>query len=133
MRHIPAPVRKSNPITNPSKAPWGATLSHADYLKLLKGFSPRDMDDRWTCDADEPDARGNTVVRLCRSWTRDEQYVLTVVAGKPEEKGSREDWATVTEIAWRNDRGETETEAEAKDVAWNLTKGLTGCTLVIKS
>jgi hypothetical protein len=126
-----------NHIQQPSTAPWCIPLSRADYTKLLGGFAPRDMDDKWRCYADEPDTKGNTAIHLCRSWTGNEQFILTVVVGSSNEAETKAGrWATVTKIAWRrvNVEGTYITEEEeAKETAFNICKGVMGCELKLSA
>lgn len=120
---------KVHPLKNPATAQWGRTLTHSDYNKMLKGFMPQDMDDKWMVITDTPDAQGNTVVHICRSWTSQEHFSLTVAAGNSNETGAK-DWATIVKISWNEQSGGVQiTEEEAKESAVNLSKGLLGCGL----
>lgn len=103
------------PMANPVTAAWEVPISSTDHSKLLKGFSPRDMDDRWYLHADAPDAQGNAVLRMCRSWTGHEQIALTVQQTK------------ISQIQWNKQEGVE--EKDAKDLAKGLCKGLLGCDL----
>lgn len=103
------------PMENPATAAWEVPISEADHSKLLKGFWPRDMDDKWHLHADNPDTEGNSVLRMYRSWTGAEQIALTVQQTK------------ITQIQW-NQQGEVG-EKEAKDLAKALCQGLLGCDL----
>ena len=118
-----------HPLENPATAQWGRTLTHSDYSKMLKGFSPQDMEDRWMILTDTPDAQGNTVVHAYRSWTSQEQFSLTIAVGNPN-KTEAKDWATIVKISWNEQPGEIQiTEEEAKEFAVNLCKGLLVCGL----
>ncbi|KAJ3539057.1 hypothetical protein NM208_g5648 [Fusarium decemcellulare] len=116
-------------IQSPKTAPWQVPLTGASLAKLLKGFRPRDMDDKWVCYVDGPSDKGNIVIHLCRSWTSYEIYrvkarVLTHqdgTIGNPEKDGGE-----VYELEWEGEHG---TELEAKDMATNLCHGLMGCDL----
>jgi len=118
-----------HPLENPATAQWGRTLTHSDYSKMLKGFSPQDMEDRWMILTDTPDAQGNTVVHAYRSWTSDEHFSLTIAAGNPN-KTEAKDWATIIKISWIEKSGAIETtEEEAKKFAVGLCNGLLGLSL----
>jgi hypothetical protein len=102
-------------LSNPARAQWNHPLSHSDYTKMLRGFKPADMDDRWMIITDTPDKQGNTVVHVYRSWTSIEK-----TGGKA--------WATIVEIAWDKYPGEQEvTEEEIKELAPRLCRGLLEC------
>ncbi|KAF9701015.1 hypothetical protein EKO04_000882 [Ascochyta lentis] len=122
-----------NPCVQPAKAPWDLPLSHSDYDKLLKGYRPEMMEDKWLSLADDPDAQGNTIIRICRSWTRNEQFLLTVsIEDTKDEKGGN--CAKIIEITWETQKGNTlivdpgeEGEAEAKKRIVALCRGLMDC------
>ncbi|KAJ4296177.1 hypothetical protein N0V90_006221 [Kalmusia sp. IMI 367209] len=103
-----------HPIAHLASASWAFSITHADYKKLLKGFHPRDMDDKWLCLTDKPDALGNTVVHAYRSWTAHEQVSLTIAAGNTKDTNANK-WATIEKLSW--DRSNYTTEEEAKDLA----------------
>lgn len=114
-------------LSNPARAQWNHPLSHSDYTKMLCGFMPADMDDRWMIITDTPDKQGNTVVHVYRSWTSIENFSLTILAGNPEKTKSKA-WATIAEIAWDKYPGEQEvTEENIKELAPSLCRGLLEC------
>ncbi|KAJ4359573.1 uncharacterized protein N0V89_000128 [Didymosphaeria variabile] len=128
-RHIPAKAPTYHPIQDPATAEWGLTIKRADYDKLLEGFRPRDMDDKWLCITDKPDAQGNTTVHWYRSWTDTEQYAITVQVGDSN-KAEGNDWAKLAKITWEKELGSLEVPAEeAKESAVNLCRGFMGCEL----
>lgn len=108
-----------NPMANPGTGTWEVPMSSTDRSKLTKGFSPEDMDDKWVLHAEAPDAEGHFVLRMCRSWTGDEQIALTVQQTK------------ITQIQWekRDDFG----EEDAKDLAKGLCKRFLDCDLEVSS
>lgn len=121
-------------MKNPATAFWNLIISRSNVEKLLKGFKPASMEDRWMCRADKPDARGNFVMHLHRSWTGSEVLRMNLVLAVPDgdEASARTDerHATITEITW--DRGEGSflaTEVEAKDLATGVCRGVLGCDL----
>ncbi|KAJ4292462.1 hypothetical protein N0V90_009124 [Kalmusia sp. IMI 367209] len=92
-------------MEHPATIQWGLPLTYKDYNKLLKGFIPRDMDDKWLCLVEEPDAQ----------------------AGKPNETGGN-DWAKITSISWRTRTGNVEvTEEDAKERAVRLCRWELDC------
>ncbi|KAJ0120407.1 uncharacterized protein J7T55_015134 [Diaporthe amygdali] len=121
-------------MRNPATAPWNVGISRNDVEKVLRGFKPTAMEDRWMCRADSPDARGDFVVHVHRSWTGDEllrmNVVLAVPNGDKASAHSNDRHATITNIIW--DRGEGSflaTEVEAKDLAIDVCRGVLGCDL----
>lgn len=121
-------------MKNSVTAPWNLGISRNDVEKLLKGFKPTAMEDRWMCRADTPDARGDFVVHVFRSWTGDEVLRMNVVLAALDGDGASADTderhATITDLTW--DRGEGSflaTEVEAKNLATSLCRGLLGCDL----
>jgi hypothetical protein len=124
-------MRETRPLENSATAPWGRKITHSDYTKMLGGFMPQMMEEKWMAEADTPDAQGNTILRLLRSWTSREMCVLTIEAGdlnRIEDK----DWATIVEISWdKLDWGwSSETsEEKAKQHALSFCRQLLGCEL----
>lgn len=123
-------------MKNPTTAPWNLDISRNDLEKLKRGFKPAAMEDRWMCRADAPDAGGDFVVHLHRSWTGDEVFRVTVVLAAPANGDGAsahtdERHATMTDITW--DKGEEgtflATEEEAKDLATRVCRGVLGCDL----
>lgn len=53
---------RTKPFSKPIVSPWEATISQNDIPKLLNGFKPADMDDKWIVYADGPDEKGDAVV-----------------------------------------------------------------------
>lgn len=107
------------PIVRPVKAAWDVSLTKTDYSKLLKGFTPQMMEDKWTCQAEKPDSYGNTVVHLACGWGAFATYELKIRGGNP---------ARIVQIKWETDK-ENIPEHRAKKNAINLCDGLTGTEL----
>lgn len=86
------------------------------------------------CRADAPDARGDFVVHVHRSWTGDEVFRMDVVLAVPEGDDQSADgterYAKIAHITW--DRGECSflaSEVEAKDLASGICRGVLECDL----
>lgn len=86
------------------------------------------------CSADAPDARGDFVVHVHRSWTGDEVLRMNVVLAVPDgddtSADTNESHAMIINITW--DKGEGSflaTEVEAKDLATGVCRGVLGCDL----
>lgn len=113
------------PIKDPQSAPWSLDISSSDVSKLLRGFQPEEMEQRWTCETDGPDSQGEIVVHFCRSWTGDEQYRIKAKSETGGDKGAK-----VVEITWNKGNEYTgEDENQAKKAVVNLCRGLLQCQL----
>ncbi|KAF1970906.1 hypothetical protein BU23DRAFT_510892, partial [Bimuria novae-zelandiae CBS 107.79] len=127
LRYIPPYTRTFHPIKDPATAEWGLAINRVDYEKLLEGFSPRDMDDKWMCRTDKPDAHGNTIVHWYRSMTDMEFYTITVDLNDPSD-AEGDHWARLTKINWEKVVGSLEVPPEeAKESLVNLCRGYMGC------
>ena len=51
-------------------SPWEQRIPRSEISKLLNGFAPREMEDKWIVYAEGPDEMGSAMVSMCRSWTR---------------------------------------------------------------
>ncbi|KAK7187243.1 uncharacterized protein CC84DRAFT_1158831 [Paraphaeosphaeria sporulosa] len=109
------------PIANPTSTEWNLAIKDTDYDSVLKGFKPQQMEDRWVCVADGPDAHGNTILHAARSWTSEEQVSLTIEAGK-DDVGPK-----IGKLTW--DISEYDSEQEAKELAVNICRHILGCEL----
>jgi hypothetical protein len=123
-------------MKNPTTAAWNNDISHNDVEKLLRGFKPEVMEDRWMCRADAPDARGDFVLHVYRSWTGDEVLRMKVAPavranGNKGSANTHERQATIMDVTW--DRGEDgsflATASEAKDLATGICRCVLGCEL----
>ncbi|KAJ4339559.1 hypothetical protein N0V95_007749 [Ascochyta clinopodiicola] len=99
------------PLENPATADWDLKITHSDYNKMLEGFRPQQMEDKWMILADTPDSQGNTVVHIYRSWGCHEYISLDVKAGDPKDTGAKE-WATAVKISWNEHLGNMENKEE---------------------
>ncbi|KAJ3456244.1 hypothetical protein MRS44_016267 [Fusarium solani] len=79
-------------IEKPKSMRWQARLSGSDMTKLLKGFRPSEMEQKWVIAASGPDGKGIIDVHLCRSWTGFEIYTVRVrvLAGEDGKPGDAE-------------------------------------------
>lgn len=112
-------------------APWGLRLTSADLARLIAGYQPTEMEDRWMCRADGPDEQGNTMVYVHRSWTGHKQFQFKVNA-LPQNESKAGDFhkGEITEITW--ERGASPnlvTKEAAKDLSMRIFRGVLGCEL----
>ncbi len=89
---------------------WGIPLSSYQTGRLLHGFCPEVMEDKWFVYAEGPDTSGQAFVHFNRSWTGKKMAVLSVkVAGDTDDEG--EAWSGCIErLTW-----EKEGEGEKAD------------------
>ncbi|EEY17066.1 predicted protein [Verticillium alfalfae VaMs.102] len=121
---------KVNPMPNPIVSKWTLDLSQSDVTKLLKGFQPLSMEDRWMSRAEGPDADGIFLVSLYRSWTANQQFqikgrILSRQDAQSKGSGYR---AQIEELTWDNGQA-TSTEAAAKDMAISVMRWILECDL----
>jgi hypothetical protein len=123
---------KSVPFDKPpATAQWDYTIRYDDYTKLLAGYLAQSMDEKWTILTDAPeDGQSNAIVHIYFGWKNYEEMALTVKPGDPNDT-TAEEWATITEIAWKEEHpGPLITsEAEAKSRAIRMCNALCGCAL----
>ncbi|KIX94016.1 uncharacterized protein Z520_10353 [Fonsecaea multimorphosa CBS 102226] len=60
---------KAEPFVKQYHLPWNVPLSPESLGKLIHGFAPVEMEDKWFIYADGPDASGAATVNFHRSWT----------------------------------------------------------------
>ena len=111
----------------PITSPWKATIAPKDLPKLLNGFKPGEMEDKWFVYADGPDANGDAVVHFHRSWTGLKVVALKIKIPLDEDGEVEETDSLVTDVIWESDgngiRGPSLDTAKksAKDVcSWVL-------------
>ncbi|PHH83231.1 hypothetical protein CDD82_2842 [Ophiocordyceps australis] len=118
-------------IQLPLTAPWDAEIPPSNVPRLLNGFIPRDMDDKWFIYAEDVDAQGDVLVRFCRSWTGIERLVLKVRVELDDKGGVNEDaGAKVTQMTW--DGGEWNPGEDAvKEMAIQACEYILECELIV--
>lgn len=113
-------------MREPATAPWGLSISDADFAKLRAGFEPRDQDDKWRVSIMDQSQSGNIPIHLARSGTRKEIYVLFV---KPSDVGcSSSSGVKIEAITWeQNKRGVRLSEEQAKKEVVMITRSMLQC------
>lgn len=109
--YIPLRAPVYHPIKDPATAEWGLKIDRADYEKLLKGFTPRSMEDKWLCNTDRPDHHGNTTVHWYGGWANTEVFTIAVDVIDADNSEAK-DWAVLTKITWEKVVGSQEIDAE---------------------
>jgi hypothetical protein len=91
---------------------------------LLNGFQPTAMEDKWFVYADGPDAQGNAILHMYRSWTGFKMAELKLVIELDEAGEFAEKDSYFTEITWESDteRMKGQTEEKAKTMVKEVCK-----------
>lgn len=91
-------------FTNTSNAPWVLDVPYDDIEKLMQGFTPRDLDDRWAIETISSDERGVYTTYLMRSWLRNPITAIRFRAELDGEGGlSPGRPAKLEEVIWESD------------------------------
>jgi len=61
--------RNIKPFKTSVSAPWNVPIPAGGLPKLLNGFRPREMEDKWIIYTEGPDGEGRAVMHFHRSWT----------------------------------------------------------------
>ncbi|PVH97621.1 hypothetical protein DM02DRAFT_616412 [Periconia macrospinosa] len=122
---------QKKPIQKPLTATWNQSIPHNDIVKLLNGFKPREMEDKWFVYADGPDNCGNAVVHMHRSWTGYKMVEAKLIIGSDGAEGALEKDTRFTEITWESDpkRYNGQTEEKAKEMAKEVCRWVLGVEL----
>ncbi|KAI0007239.1 hypothetical protein F4779DRAFT_629269 [Xylariaceae sp. FL0662B] len=115
-----------NAMEEPATAPWGLSISDADYEKLKAGFEPHDQDDKWHVWFTEQSQSGTISIHLARTGTGKELYVLVVKPG--DGGGSSSSGVKVEAITWEQNKGGIHiSEEQAKKEVVIITRRLLEC------
>ncbi|KAK4207693.1 hypothetical protein QBC37DRAFT_433078 [Rhypophila decipiens] len=95
---------KHNPFVQPKPVQWERTVPHASLTKLLNGFEPQAMEDKWFIYADGPDTEGNATVHMHRSWTGHKIVELKIKIPLTDAGEVKEEDAKITELIWESDK-----------------------------
>ncbi|KAG7136365.1 hypothetical protein HYQ45_006066 [Verticillium longisporum] len=117
-------------MPNPIVSEWKLDLSQSDVTKLLKGFQPLSMEDRWMSRAEGPDADGIFLASLYRSWTANQQFQIKGRISSQQGADSKGSGyrAQIEELTWDNGQA-TSTETAAKDMAISVMRWILECDL----
>lgn len=113
-------IDRVHAMQEPATAPWGLSISDADFKKLKAGFEPQDQDDKWRVSATDQSQNGTISIHLARSGTGKELYVLVV---KPRGGGVK-----IEAITWEQNKGGIRiSEEQAKKEVVIITRRLLEC------
>lgn len=123
--------RNLKSIQIPITALWDASVPSSQLTKLLNGFMPQDMDDKWFIYADGPDADGSVVVHMHRSWTSYEVYRLMLNVPLDAEGNVKEEDSNILELMWETDENRYRggDEDHEKEIITSVCKWMLGVEL----
>ncbi|KAM7187496.1 hypothetical protein V8F20_010945 [Naviculisporaceae sp. PSN 640] len=109
---------KHLPFETPKTVQWDRLVPFTALPKLLNGFEPAEMEDKWFIYADGPDAQGNVQVHMHRSWTGHKIVELKIQVPLNDAGEVKEEDAKITELIWEsNKKNFSGSEEEAKETA----------------
>jgi hypothetical protein len=106
-------------MRSPKTIRWNVPISKADFERLMQGFSPSCMEERWVIKSKHLPMENIHRVRFARSWTRNPYHELFVSEEGPAIKSM-----TYESV---NEADQEITEDEAKGVVIRLARGLLEC------
>ncbi|KAF1826753.1 uncharacterized protein K489DRAFT_313489 [Dissoconium aciculare CBS 342.82] len=108
-------------MRSPRTIQWRIPISNSDFQRLIQGFSPSCMEERWVIESEYLDEGNAHRVRFMRSWTRNPYHELFIKEG---EKG----YAIESLVYESVDESDQEiTEDEAKELVISLARGWLEC------
>jgi hypothetical protein len=118
------------PFLKPVTAKWDVPLPAGSLQKILGGFQPQAMEDKWFIYTEGPDAAGVATLHLIRSWTGNPTAAITMhIPGTPD--APQEEGARFTAIMWESDeeRIRGATEEGSKEMAVTVCEWVLGVQL----
>lgn len=114
------PQRVTPPMDDPATGTWNLSISESDLDKLKAGYLSQGMEEKWDFKTEEADAHGRITLRVSRSWTGIEHYLLHLETGGRGPK--------IHSITWSQNVGDIRlTEEQAKINAVILCRCWLGC------
>lgn len=109
-------------MLEPATAPWGLSISDADFKKLSAGLEPQDQDDKWRITVSDQNQNGNISINMARTVANREIYILFV---NPNNGGSG---AIIEAVTWEQNKGGIHlTEEQAKKEVVMITRSILQC------
>ncbi|KAE9374111.1 hypothetical protein N431DRAFT_437635 [Stipitochalara longipes BDJ] len=123
---------ETSDFLTPVVSTWDVPIPRTEFSKLINGFLPRAMEDKWFVYGDGPDAQGNAVVHMARSWTGHKMAELKIKVSVDEDGEFPEEDPKITEITWESnpERHTNQTEEGAKAMAKEVCKWVLDVKLV---
>ncbi|KAK2776655.1 hypothetical protein CKAH01_12305 [Colletotrichum kahawae] len=91
-----------SPMPLPTSAPWGLTISEADFEKLKDGLEPLDQDDKWRYKATYAEENDTVTIHIIRVGMGHELYSIVIKGGNSGKSGGKN---TIETIHWSQDQG----------------------------
>ncbi|KAK7192333.1 hypothetical protein DPSP01_004921 [Paraphaeosphaeria sporulosa] len=120
---------KHKPFSKPVTRPWSHVIPSSELPKLLNGFIPNQMEDKWFVYTDGPDAQGNAAVRFFRSWTGYAMVSAKLVMSMDGEGRAKEEDARFTELTWETDKEMYNGDMDAPGTVLGVAQWCMGCQL----
>lgn len=95
-----SPDPPEKPMRDPATTLWELPISDTDYEKLMKGFSPQSLDDKWSIYAVDLDDGRTTKVTIGRGWRWYRHYLLHVTR-RSDDSG----WM-IESMTWEQNKGD---------------------------
>ena len=122
---VTASDRKTKkPMEKPITSPWDQTVPRAEVPKLLNGFRPQEMEDKWFVYTDGPDAHGRATMHLCRSWTGHKMAEVEIHIPLSNDGGLLDEPSQFTQIVWESseDHRRDPSEQDTKDMVLEVCR-----------
>jgi hypothetical protein len=116
------------PFSKPVTMPWDISIPRAEVWKLLNGFDPSAMEDKWMVYAEGPDSEGKCIIRMHRSWTGDQIVAVKLQLQVGDDGQVKDDDGKFYEITWESDESVWGTPGEeiAKSTALGICNWVLG-------
>ena len=127
-KRVTAPEWTTAPFNSPKRSAWVVPIPSDQLTKLLNGFRPSAMEDKWFVYADGPDAEGHAALHMYRSWTGYEMIKLDIEVADEEKKGAGAGKTQITAITWESDEEKIKNPSEklAKEMALEVCNWVLG-------
>ena len=112
---VGTPRRVRNAV-NPKTVPWNAPIRPQDIDKIIRGFQPREMEERWRIyseDVFDPVGQGRVTgvkVSLIRSWTSFKIFELDVTLSDEVDADGVPVAAWVTNLTYETNKEDVQSE-----------------------
>ncbi|OCL08812.1 hypothetical protein AOQ84DRAFT_33569 [Glonium stellatum] len=118
-RRVGASEWGTEPFQKPITSDWDISVPRTELDKLLNGFQPQAMEDKWFVYAGGPDAQGDAAVHMFRSWTGYKMIELKIKVSLDENGKLTGADSRITAITWESSEEKCgdQTEEGAKVMA----------------
>lgn len=94
---------KTEAISKPVEAAWDQVVPRTEAPKIINGFKPGAMEDKWFVYSDGPDANGKVTMHMHRSWTGFKLFEVTMQIEMNEDFEPADKDAQFTKIIYETD------------------------------